>query len=128
MKILVDTNRYTDFANGSEEAMTVFGDADEIAVPFVVVAEIRAGFHYGNRVETNEELFSKFLRNSFVRVLYPDEATTRFYADIYARLRRQGTPVPTNDLWIAALALQHSLPLYTRDKHFDSIPQLGRIQ
>jgi predicted nucleic acid-binding protein len=61
-----------------------------------------------------------------VEVQYPDEQTTHHYASIFAQLRRQGTPIPTNDIWIAALVLQHDLVLLTDDTHFSNIPQIAR--
>ena len=127
MKILIDTNRYTDFANRDTEAIKRFIGATEIVIPFVVLAELRAGFRNGRLLHKNEEFLVKFLANEKVKALYPDEQTTLVYADIFAQLRSQGTPIPTNDIWIASLAVQHSLPLYTRDQHFDNIPQLSRI-
>jgi tRNA(fMet)-specific endonuclease VapC len=60
-------------------------------------------------------------------VVFADEQTTHHYATLYRQLRRQGTPMPTNDLWIAAPALQHDLVLYARDEHFDHLPQLLRV-
>ena len=59
-----------------------------------------------------------------VAVLYPDEQTTHQYATVFRQLRRQGTPIPTNDIWIAALVLQHDLALYARDRHFEHLPQI----
>ena len=58
---------------------------------------------------------------------YPDEQTTHHYAAVYRQLRKQGSPIPTNDMWIAALVLQHSLVLFARDTHFDVLPQLTRV-
>ena len=124
MNILVDTNRYTDFARGDKIVVERLVEADYISIPFIALAELRAGFRNGSFAEENEALLSRFLRNAKVRIVYADEETTRVYADIYAQLRKQGSPIPTNDLWIAALAIQHSIPLYTRDKHFASISQL----
>jgi len=60
-------------------------------------------------------------------VLYADEQTTHHYAALYRQLRKQGTPIPTNDMWIAALVLQHSLVLFARERHFDVLPQLARM-
>ena len=68
-----------------------------------------------------------FLRRPGISVLLPDELTTRHYAAIALQLRRQGTPIPINDVWIAALVLQHALTLYARDAHFDHLPQLMRM-
>ena len=62
-----------------------------------------------------------------VRPLYADDQTTHHYASVFRQLREQGTPIPTNDMWIAALALQHNLALYSRDRHFDQLRQLTRL-
>jgi len=122
MKILIDTNRYSDFAKGEKTAVEIFTTADRIFVPFVVVAELRAGFRSG----TISQLV-RFLANERVEVLYADAQTTHIYAETFARLRRNGTPIPTNDLWIAALAIQHSIPLCSRVAHFEKLPQIARL-
>ena len=124
MNILVDTNRYTDFAKGVSEVVDSFLSAELIFIPFIVLAELRAGFRCGSMSLKNEMYLDRFLHNQKVRILFPDEGTTKVYAEVYAQLRRQGTPIPTNDIWIASLAIQYSLPLYTRDKHFSNIPNL----
>jgi predicted nucleic acid-binding protein len=62
-----------------------------------------------------------------VRVLFADDQTTHHYAAVFRQLRKQGTPIPTNDMWLAALALQHNLALQARDKHFDRLPQIARV-
>ncbi|HET6585577.1 MAG TPA: type II toxin-antitoxin system VapC family toxin, partial [Nannocystaceae bacterium] len=94
---------------------------------FVVIAELRAGFAAGTRAAENERVLTRFRRSPRVTVLYADDETAHHYARTYAYLRRAGTPIPTNDLWIAALALQHGALLFTRDHHFDALPQLGRL-
>ena len=127
MKILIDTNRYSDFAKGEKTAVEIFTTADRIFVPFVVVAELRAGFRSGTISRRNEAVLVRFLANERVEVLYADAQTTHIYAETYALLRRNGTPIPTNDLWIAALAIQHSLPLCSRDAHFEKLPQIARL-
>lgn len=127
MKILIDTNRYSDFAKGEDSAVEIFATADRIYVPFVVVAELRAGFRSGTISQRNESVLVRFLSNERVEVLYADAQTTHVYAETYARLRLAGTPIPTNDLWIAALAIQHSLPLCSRDAHFEKLPMIARI-
>jgi tRNA(fMet)-specific endonuclease VapC len=67
-----------------------------------------------------------FLSKPEVYSLFADDQTTQQYASVYRQLRRQGTPIPTNDIWIAALVLQHGLTLHARDRHFDHLPQLLR--
>ena len=128
MKIALDSNRYTDFCRGEARAAEVIRAADDIRVPLIVVAELRAGFVFGDKRTENEKVLVRFLSSRRVRVLAPDEQTTHFYADIYAALRRKRRPIPTNDLWIAAIVLQHDLVLFDRDRHFDAVPQVPRLK
>ena len=127
MKVAIDTNRYTDFMRGIPEAVATFRSADHLAVPLVVLAELRAGFLCGTKGRENERILVRFLGRDRVRVLYPEEATTHLYARIFSELRSKGSPIPTNDLWIAALAMQHDLPVYTRDPHFERIEGLATL-
>ena len=127
MRMAIDTNRYRDFCVGVPEAVERFRAAERIFLPFVTLGELRAGFLCGTRARQNESVLVRFLSRPRVAVLYPDEDTTRHYAHLFRQLRQQGTPIPTNDLWIAALAEQHSLHLYSRDHHFDHLPQLPRV-
>lgn len=125
MRIALDTNRYRDLADGVTDARTTLERATSIHVPFVVLAELRAGFAVGGRGRKNEQVLRRFLDKPDVEVLWPSDATTRAYADLYRQLRAQGTPVPTSDLWIAALVVEHDLFLYSRDEHFAHLPQLN---
>ena len=127
MKIAVDSNRYTDFCRGIAGVVEVIECAAEIHIPLIVVAEQRAGFAHGTSREKNERTLTKFLNNVAVFVLCPDDQTTFFYADLYSYLRKKGKPIPTNDLWIAALVLQHNLVLFDRDADFDHLPQIARL-
>lgn len=122
----IDTNRYRDFVEGNPDVLQVFRTAARIVVPFIVVAELRAGFAVGSRGRENERTFEEFLHRRRVEVVFPDGQTTHHYATLYRQLRTAGTPIPTNDIWIAAIILQHDLALYSRDAHFDAIPQLLR--
>lgn len=127
MKIAIDTNRYVDFAKGLPEAVERLRRADEIVVPFVVLGELRAGFAGGTRSGENEANLVRFLNSRRVDVVFADEDTTHHYARLFHQLRRQGTPIPTNDLWIAALVVQHELHLFARDTHFDHLAQIPRL-
>ncbi len=126
MRILLDTNRYTDFCKAVPEAVAPVTAAERVFLPFVALAELRGGFQAGTLARENERTLARFLASERVSVLYPDETTTQVYAGLFAQLRRQGTPIPTNDIWIAALALQYNLALLSRDAHFDNLPQLRR--
>ncbi len=127
MRIAIDTNRYVDFARGLPEAVQPLRRADEILVPFVVLGELRAGFAAGAQTSENEANLVRFLDSRRVDVVFADESTTHHYARLFHQLRRQGTPIPTNDLWIAALVVQHELRLFARDAHFDHLPQIPRL-
>ena len=128
IEIAIDTNRYRDFVDGRPEAVSVFRSAARICVPFIVVAELRAGFAVGSRGLENERIFEQFLHRVRVEVLLPTMESTRHYANLYRQLRTSGTPIPTNDLWIAAIVVQHELRLYSRDIHFDALPQIPRAE
>jgi tRNA(fMet)-specific endonuclease VapC len=127
VKLALDTNRYTDLCRGVTSVVETVELADEVWLPFIVLGELRAGFAVGTQGPHNEAILRRFLLKAGVGVLYADEQTTHHYAAIYRQLRKQGTPIPTNDMWIAALALQHSLALCDRDAHFDALPQLTRV-
>jgi tRNA(fMet)-specific endonuclease VapC len=127
MNIALDTNRYRDFCAGVSEAVEHLAAASQIYLPFVILGELRAGFLCGTLARRNESVLVRFLNRPRVRLLFPDEGTTHHYARVFAQLRAQGTPIPTNDMWVAALVLQHDLLLYSRDTHYDHLPQLPRV-
>ena len=126
MNLALDTNRYVDFCKGESATVSVLEEASSIYIPFVVLGELRAGFRIGSRGTANERGLRELLMMEGVRPLWADDQTTHHYASVYAQLRHQGTPIPTNDMWIAALVLQHNLVLCARDAHFDHLPQLAR--
>lgn len=127
MRIALDTNRYTDLCRGDTFVVETVEHADEVWLPFVVLGELRAGFAVGIQGARNEAVLRRFLLKPGVGILYADEQTTHQYANMYRQLRKQGTPIPTNDMWIASLVLQHSLTLFARDAHFEALPQLARV-
>jgi len=127
VKLALDTNRYTDLCRGDVGVVQTVELADQVWLPFIVLGELRAGFVVGNQGPRNEAVLRRLLMRPGVGVLYADEQTTHHYASIFRQLRKQGTPIPTNDMWIAALVLQHSLVLCARDVHFDALPQLPRV-
>jgi tRNA(fMet)-specific endonuclease VapC len=127
MKLALDTNRYVDFCRGDAAVVKRLQEASLIVLPFITLAELRAGFLCGTRARQNERTLTSFLNSPRVAVFYPDEQTTHHYANLFRQLRQQGTPIPTNDLWTAAIVVQHDLLLCARDQHFDHLPQLLRI-
>ncbi len=127
MRMLLDTNRYRDYAAGDPEVLERMRGCTRVFLSHITLAELRAGFLCGTKAAANERNLSLFLCKDSVETLYAGEQTTHHYARLFRQLRLQGTPIPTNDIWIAALVVQHDLPLYSRDAHFDNLPQLPRV-
>jgi tRNA(fMet)-specific endonuclease VapC len=126
MRVALDTNRITDLFRGDLELAEQLGTAEEVWIPLFALGEIKAGFQGGTQQRRNESLLNRLLAKPTVGVLLPSRETAEHYARIFVQLRRAGTPVPDNDLWIAALVLEHDLVLITRDRHFERISQLIR--
>jgi len=127
MRILIDSNRFIDFCAGDQGVVETFEQAALLVVPFVVLAEIRAGAAVLKRGDTQVRVLNELLQQPGVSVAHSTDTTAHHYAAIYGRLRKAGTPIPTNDIWIAALAIEQSLLLYSRDAHFDLIPSIPRL-
>lgn len=127
MRVALDTNRITDLFRGGRELAEQLSTAEEVWILLFALGEIRAGFlGGGTQQRRNESLLTKLLSKPTVGVLLPSRETVEHYARIFVQLRQAGTPIPDNDLWIAALVLEHDLTLITRDRHFEQIPQLSR--
>lgn len=124
IRIALDTNRLTDLFRGDSALAVQLGACAEIWIPLIVLGEIKAGFYGGNAHRQNEILLNRMLAKPAIGILLPTRETAEHYARLFVQLKKAGTPVPDNDLWIAALALEHDLALITRDKHFRYIPQL----
>jgi tRNA(fMet)-specific endonuclease VapC len=127
MRAALDTNRLTDLFQGDAELASWLGMCEEIWIPLMVLAEIKAGFYGGTQQPSNELLLQKLLARDTVGILCPGRETAEQYARLHTQLKHAGTPIPANDLWIAALVLEHDLLLVTRDRHFERIPQLLRV-
>ena len=122
--ILLDTNAYTAFMLGAVEVIEVIAHADQLFLTPIVLGELLGGFAAGTREPKNRAELARFLDSSRVEVLVVTAQTADSYALVYAGLRRKGQPIPTNDLWIAASALEHGAALLTRDAHFSHIDGL----
>lgn len=122
--ILLDTNAYTAFMLGAVEVIEVIAHADQLFLTPIVLGELLGGFAAGTREPKNRAELARFLDSPRVEVLVVTAQTADSYALVYAGLRRKGQPIPTNDLWIAASALEHGAALLTRDAHFSHIDGL----
>ena len=126
MKILLDTNAYSDWRRHGQWNQAI-STAGEVLMPAVVLGELRYGFQGASKAVENETKLAQFLRHPAVRVVSVGESASRCYAHLKHFLRMQGCPIPENDIWIAALALEHAVPLLTSDAHFDHLPQVVRV-
>jgi tRNA(fMet)-specific endonuclease VapC len=122
--VLVDTNVLADFFAGVPDAVETFQRATSLGLNTVVLGELLAGFALGSRVTQNRRLLSGFLSSPRVNLLPLVAETAEHYAGILWQLKRKGKPIPSNDIWVAASAMEHGLVLLTRDSHFQSIDGL----
>jgi len=123
--LILDTNALSAVADGDASAMDLVAGADHVAVPVIVLGEYRLGIAQSRHRASYESWLRQWI--AAVTVLDIDDRTTHSYSTVGLELKRKGKPIPTNDLWIAALCLQHSLPLVSRDKHFDLVAGLRRL-
>lgn len=126
--LVLDTNAYSRLFRGDAGAAKALREATEIHVPLIVIGELLAGFAGGARPERNRDALAEFMAAPRVSLMRPDERTAHRYASVVTALRDAGRPIPTNDVWIAALALQFGLPLLTFDAHFAVVPGLALVQ
>ena len=124
MRLLVDTSAYSAFMRGHGEIKVALQEADEIFVNSIVLGELRAGFIKGRRRRKNDDELNTFLASPRVKLLDVTEETAERYAVILNSLWQAGTPIPTNDIWIAASAMEHGLELLTSDEHYQKVPQV----
>lgn len=122
--VLLDTNAYAAFKQGRSEALEIVQSANRLAFNSAVLGELLAGFAVGTRDKRNRAELQQFLTSARVRILTIDEGTAAYYAATYRSLRSKGQPIPTNDIWIAASALQHGYALFSYDRHFQAIDGL----
>lgn len=125
MRICLDTSGYSAFKRGHERAMELIRRSEEIVIPITVLGELFAGFRRGEHERRNLEGLDLFRESPRVRTAALDEETAACYAEILTSLRGRGTPIPTNDIWIAASAMQAGLRVVTSDHHFARVPQVA---
>lgn len=120
-RLLIDTNIYSLALRGDLEIVEILRRIDHIGISAITVGELLFGFRGGSREQKNRQELNQFLNSPRVFLHSVDEETAEWYSAILQQLRKQGTPIPTNDIWIAAVAMQHGLPLLTKDNHFSNV-------
>lgn len=123
-EILLDTNAYSAFKRDASEAVGIIRHAPLIGINSIVLGELFGGFALGSRETINREELKRFVASKRVKLFPVDDATADYYARVYHKLRQKGTPIPTNDMWVAATALQYGLAVFTYGNHFQAIDGL----
>ena len=126
-RVLIDTNIYIEFLRGDENINNILSSADFIAFSVISIGEILAGFKIWSDEKKYLNELDEFLYSPRLIIYDIDSETSEFYAKIYNELRIAGNPIPANDIWIAALALQHGIKLLTNDRHFTKVAGLFLI-
>ena len=124
-QLLIDTNVYVAFKRNDSTVIELLRSVEKIAVNTVVLGELFAGFRGGIREVANRMELDQFLDSPRVEVLSLDESSAEFFSLIFNSLKQIGKPIPTNDIWIAASAMQHGQTLATLDNHFSYIAGLS---
>ena len=123
--MILDTNAFSAMADGESALESVLRQANQVGFPVVVLGEYRYGIAQSRHREHYEQWLSDYL--PVFRILDVDEQTAGHYADLRIELKRLGRPIPSNNVWIAALCRQHSLPVQSRDRHFDVVSGITRL-
>ena len=126
-KVLIDTNIYSYAMKGDAEVIHAIKKIDVMGISTISIGELLSGFKGSRQEEKNKNELNIFLDSPRVVVHSVDEETADFYASILDNLRSAGTPIPTNDIWIASVAFQHGYKLFSKDKHFDLIPGIVKF-
>ena len=125
-RLILDTNALSAAAEEHSGLMGILDGAQQIALPVVVIGEYRYGITESRHKARYRQWLDGLIPDCIV--LNITEQTTHHYAAINGELRRAGKPIPTNDLWIAALCRQYGLPLLSRDRHFDVVTGIRRVE
>jgi predicted nucleic acid-binding protein len=126
-RLCLDTSAYSHFKRGNQQVVELLDTADWIGVPSVVIGELWLGFLQGAHLDRNISEFDQFLANPVVHEIFIDHDVGQIYAEIVLALRRSGSPLPTNDIWIAAAAARSGATVLTYDSHFVNIQRVGSI-
>jgi tRNA(fMet)-specific endonuclease VapC len=121
VKILLDTSAYVGFKRNAAEVVEIIVRAELIIFSPIVLGELMFGFRNGTRFKENMAELDSFLEHDAVELVKIGKITSDRYSRIAAQLKRQGTPIPTNDIWVAAQTMEHGAELITSDQHFDKI-------
>lgn len=125
MRYCLDTSAYSHFKRGDPQVVDLIDRAEWLGVPVIVLGELAVGFQQSARRAANQSELERFLSNAAVEVLPVSEDVASLYADVVLDLKKAGSPLPANDIWIAAIAARHGATVLTYDTHFRAITRVG---
>ena len=120
-RVLLDTNAYSAYLNGAQDILQELSKADFVFISVIVLGELYAGFRGGKKYQYNKEILAQFLSKSTVEIIQINEETSEIFGQVKNKLKKSGTPLPINDIWIASQAIESGSVLITLDKHFTKI-------
>ncbi|NIA30386.1 MAG: PIN domain-containing protein [Actinobacteria bacterium] len=123
-RVLIDTNIYSEALRGNDYVVAKLQSCEIIAISPIIIGELLSGFKGGNKYQKNLDELNKFLDSPRVQIIQLTFTTADFYSEVFTKLKKAGTPIPTNDIWIAASALENGLKIFTLDKHYLSVAGL----
>ena len=124
MNVVLDTSAYSHFRNNHHGVVDLLARAERIYMPAIVVGELEAAFRIGRRSADNRARLDEFLDEDFVQLVPVSREIANRYGEVFAKLRAAGTPIPINDVWIAATALHVAARLITFDRDFERVGDL----
>lgn len=128
MRLVLDTNTYCDYAEGLPDIVDIMATHSQyLFIPSIVLGELHFGFMKGSRQQFNEKKLRQIISRLKIEIIDVNADVARKYADIYRSLERKGTPIPINDVWIAACCMEVGGTLLTRDQHFEAVDQIEMI-
>ncbi len=126
-RLLIDTNIYSNAMRGDQDVVQNLQKAESIGISTISIGELLSEFKGGQKERENQIKLEEFLDSPRVEIFPVDAETADFYAQVLDALRKNGTPIPTNDIWIAATAFRTGLKMYTLDRHFSKVPGLNLL-
>jgi tRNA(fMet)-specific endonuclease VapC len=127
-KILLDTNAYSAYMHGDEAVLSALGTADVVYLSIIIIGELLTGFAGGTREQENRRQLERFKSKSTVKILNATEDTAEIFAAIKHALKKAGTPIPLNDIWIASHAVETGSVLVSYDGHFKNVTGLRLLK
>jgi tRNA(fMet)-specific endonuclease VapC len=123
-KYLLDTNAYSAYLSGDKNVLSALAESDQVLISVIVLGELYAGFAGGSHEKKNREILGNFLKKSRTTVLQVSHAAAEIFGALKSGLKAAGTPIPINDVWISAQAVENGAKLITFDGHFKNVPGL----